>query len=73
MTAVGGEFVDRFAGSLKQFAVDTFGTNDKPALVTGIVITSIVLGAVLGMASSAAGGSSCRSASWRSGWSACGR
>ncbi len=50
VTAVGGEFVDRFAGSLKQFAVDTFGTNDKPALVTGIVITSILLGAVLGLA-----------------------
>ena len=37
-------------GRLKQFAVDTFGTNDKPALVTGIVITSILLGAVLGLA-----------------------
>ena len=37
-------------GRLKQFAVDAFGTNDKPALVTGIVITSILLGAVLGLA-----------------------
>ncbi len=50
VTAVGGEFIDRFAASLKQFAVDVFGTNDKPALVVGIVVTSIVLGAVLGLA-----------------------
>ena len=38
VTAVGTEFIDRFAASLKDLAVDLFGTNDKPALVTGIVI-----------------------------------
>lgn len=50
VTAVGGEFVDRFAARLKEFAVSVFGTNDKPALVVGIVISSIVLGALLGIA-----------------------
>jgi DMSO/TMAO reductase YedYZ molybdopterin-dependent catalytic subunit len=50
VTAVGTEFIDRFAASLKDLAVELFGTNDKPALVVGIVITSLVLGAVLGVA-----------------------
>lgn len=49
VTAIGTEFIDRFAGSLKDLAVAMFGTNDKPALVVGIVITSLVLGAVFGV------------------------
>ncbi|HEX4983452.1 MAG TPA: molybdopterin-dependent oxidoreductase [Ilumatobacteraceae bacterium] len=48
VTAVGTEFIDRFAASLKDLAVELFGTNDKPALVVGIVITSLLLGAVSG-------------------------
>ncbi|MBA3289325.1 MAG: hypothetical protein H0U21_15135, partial [Acidimicrobiia bacterium] len=51
VTAVGSEFVDRFAASLKTLAVSLFGTNDKVALVTGIVITSVLFGAVIGLAS----------------------
>jgi DMSO/TMAO reductase YedYZ molybdopterin-dependent catalytic subunit len=51
VTAVGTQFIDRFAASLKDLAVQLFGTNDKPALVTGIVVLSFALGALLGMAS----------------------
>ena len=47
--AVGGEFVDRFAASLKELAVALFGTNDKAALVTGTVVLSLVLGALTGI------------------------
>ena len=50
VTAVGTEFIDRFAASLKDLAVRLFGTNDKPALVVGIVITSLLLGALFGIA-----------------------
>jgi DMSO/TMAO reductase YedYZ molybdopterin-dependent catalytic subunit len=50
VTAVGTEFIDRFAASLKDLAVKLFGTNDKPALVVGIVITSLILGALSGIA-----------------------
>ena len=38
VTAIGGEFIDRFAASLKDLAVAVFGTNDKAALVVGIVV-----------------------------------
>src|SRR5690606_6157059 len=48
VTAVGDEGIDRFAASLKDLAVALFGTNDKVALIVGIVLTSLVLGAVLG-------------------------
>ena len=37
--------------SLKDLAVSLFGTNDKVALVVGIVVVSLALGAVLGRAS----------------------
>jgi DMSO/TMAO reductase YedYZ molybdopterin-dependent catalytic subunit len=49
VTAVGSEFVDRFAASLKDLAVALFGTNDKVALVVGIVVVSLILGAVIGV------------------------
>ncbi len=49
VTAVGSEFIDRFAASLKDIAVALFGTNDKAALVTGIVVTSLLLGVVIGI------------------------
>ena len=49
VTAVGDEVIDRFAASLKDFAVAIFGTNDKAALVVGIVVTSIAIGAALGV------------------------
>jgi DMSO/TMAO reductase YedYZ molybdopterin-dependent catalytic subunit len=49
VVAVGDEFVDRFAASLKDVAIRLFGTNDKVALVTGIVVVSLGLGAMLGL------------------------
>ncbi|MDQ3469988.1 MAG: molybdopterin-dependent oxidoreductase [Actinomycetota bacterium] len=48
ITAVGTQFIDRFAQALKEFAVRAFGTNDKVALVVGIVAVSLVAGAFLG-------------------------
>ena len=48
---VGTEFIDRFAAPLKDLAVSLFGTNDKTALVTGIVIVCLVVGGLLGRAS----------------------
>ena len=50
VTAVGTQFIDRFAASLKDLAVAVFGTNDKAALVVGIVVVSLLLGAALGRA-----------------------
>lgn len=50
LLAVGGKFIDRFAGSLKEFAVAVFGTNDKPALVVGTVVIAVALGALSGRA-----------------------
>ena len=47
--AVGGRFVDEFAANLKEIAVELFGTNDKPALVTGTVAISLVLGVLIGI------------------------
>jgi DMSO/TMAO reductase YedYZ molybdopterin-dependent catalytic subunit len=49
VSAIGTEFIERFAGSLKELAVSLFGTNDKPALIVGIVVTSILLGALFGV------------------------
>src|SRR4051794_3094760 len=51
ITSVGTHFIDRFAGSLKDLAVSLFGTNDKVALITGIVVLSFLFGALLGIAS----------------------
>ncbi|MFP4513623.1 MAG: molybdopterin-dependent oxidoreductase [Acidimicrobiales bacterium] len=49
VAAVANEFVDRFAASLKDLAVALFGQNDKVALVVGVVVASLALGAVLGL------------------------
>jgi DMSO/TMAO reductase YedYZ molybdopterin-dependent catalytic subunit len=52
VSAIGTEFIDRFAGSLKDLAVSLFGTNDKPALIVGIVVVALALGAVFGVVAS---------------------
>jgi hypothetical protein len=52
VSVVGAAFIDRFAASLKDIAVALFGTNDKVALVVGIVVVSLGAGAVLGVAAS---------------------
>lgn len=49
VTAVGDQFIDRFAASLKDLAIRLFGTNDKIALIVGIVLLSLALGAVFGL------------------------
>ena len=49
VSAIGTEFIDRFAGSLKDLAVELFGTNDKPALIVGIVVACVALGALFGV------------------------
>lgn len=48
LLAVGAEFVDRFAASLKEIAVAVFGTHDKDALLIGTVVVTLALGAVAG-------------------------
>lgn len=47
---VGTWFIDRFSGSLKDFAVSTFGTNDKTALVVGILAITLGVGFLVGWA-----------------------
>lgn len=50
VSAVGDSFIDRFAAALKDLAVRWFGTNDKVALVVGIVVVALAIGAALGVA-----------------------
>jgi DMSO/TMAO reductase YedYZ molybdopterin-dependent catalytic subunit len=45
---VGNEIVDRAAGGLVRFAIDSFGTANKQVLVVGVVVVSLLLGALLG-------------------------
>ncbi|MGN6330417.1 MAG: sulfite oxidase [Motilibacteraceae bacterium] len=49
VVAVGGAFIDATPRWLKDFAIATFGTNDKTALLVGIGITIAVLSALLGI------------------------
>jgi DMSO/TMAO reductase YedYZ molybdopterin-dependent catalytic subunit len=51
VASVGSSFIDRFAGSLKDLAIAVFGTSDKAALIIGIVVVSLLIGAALGTAS----------------------
>ena len=50
ITAVGNVVVDYTPGVLVKWAIDTFGTADKPILLASIVLVSLGLGAVLGPA-----------------------
>jgi DMSO/TMAO reductase YedYZ molybdopterin-dependent catalytic subunit len=47
--AVGGAFVDRTPPWLKDFAIATFGTHDKVALVVGMALFLIAVCAVIGI------------------------
>ncbi len=49
LLAVGGGFVDRTPPWLKDFAVATFGTNDKIALFVGMGMTLLIACAILGV------------------------
>jgi DMSO/TMAO reductase YedYZ molybdopterin-dependent catalytic subunit len=46
---VGQEFIDRVPKSLKDWAIEQFGTNDKAVLVAGALIVILGLGAVVGI------------------------
>jgi DMSO/TMAO reductase YedYZ molybdopterin-dependent catalytic subunit len=47
--AVGNAFIDLTPPWLKTFAVDQFGTNDKTALLTGMALVLVALGAGVGL------------------------
>lgn len=47
--ATGNAFIDAFAASLKDIAIELFGKNDKAALLIGTAIISMLIGAWLGM------------------------
>ncbi|MEW1955132.1 molybdopterin-dependent oxidoreductase [Terrabacter sp. NPDC080008] len=49
IAAVGGAFIDRTPPWLKDFAVATFGTNDKRALLVGTVVVLTLVCAAIGM------------------------
>ena len=51
LVAVGQAIVVLSPESLKSFAIRTFGSHDKPVLITGTVIVIVVLAAALGMLS----------------------
>jgi len=48
--AVGDRVIDLVPGPVKDAAIAVFGTNDKIALLVGILVLTAVLGAVLGLA-----------------------
>lgn len=48
LIALGSTFIDFTPSWLKDFAIDTFGTNDKAALFVGMAVTIVVLAAILG-------------------------
>ena len=48
VSVVASRFIDGFAASLKDIAVALFGTNDKIALIVGIVIVGVLAGFLLG-------------------------
>ncbi len=45
---VGDRVIDRVPTFVKNFAIETFGTNDKPALLIGIGVTLAIYAAVIG-------------------------
>ncbi|WP_156720972.1 molybdopterin-dependent oxidoreductase [Mycobacterium sp. Root135] len=49
--AVGNAAIDRTPTPVKNFAVENFGTNDKPALLIGMAVVLALVGVVLGLAS----------------------
>ncbi|MFI5914719.1 molybdopterin-dependent oxidoreductase [Dactylosporangium sp. NPDC051541] len=47
--AVGGVLVDAAPTPVKEFAVRTFGTNDKPVLLTGVALGIAVIAVIVGV------------------------
>jgi DMSO/TMAO reductase YedYZ molybdopterin-dependent catalytic subunit len=50
VVAVGGVAIDSTPAPVKNFAISTFGSNDKRVLVTGILVVLAVFAAVIGVA-----------------------
>ncbi|MGY6501571.1 MAG: molybdopterin-dependent oxidoreductase [Acidimicrobiales bacterium] len=48
VVGVGGWLIDRSPGDVTRAAIDALGTNNKPVLVTTIVVATVALGAVVG-------------------------
>ena len=48
VVAVGGLVIDLVPPAVKDFGIGVFGTADKPALVIGIVVLSVLFGTILG-------------------------
>src|SRR4051794_33641504 len=48
VVAVGGSVIDATPQQLKQFAIEHFGTNDKPVLIGSIVVVLLLLSLVTG-------------------------
>lgn len=48
---VGDVVIENVPGSVERWAIATFGENDKPALVIGITVISLLIGAVTGIVS----------------------
>ena len=46
---IGQRVIDITPAPVEDWAISTFGTNDKPALITGIVVVSLAIGALLGL------------------------
>lgn len=51
ITAIGDRIVDWSPPALKDFAIETLGTADKPALLIGIAVVALILGAGVGVLS----------------------
>jgi DMSO/TMAO reductase YedYZ molybdopterin-dependent catalytic subunit len=49
--AVGNAAIDRTPAAVKDFAIKTFGTNDKPALLVGMAVALLLIGMAVGLAS----------------------
>lgn len=49
--AVGNAAIDRTPAPVKDFAITTFGTNDKPALLAGMAVVLALVGVVSGLLS----------------------
>ncbi len=49
VVVVGDRVVDGVPSGIKQFAIDTFGTNDKPALIIGILAITALYAALVGI------------------------
>ena len=49
VVSVGDAVIDNVPGSVEKWAIETLGSNDKPALVIGVIVISLIIGAVTGI------------------------